>query len=159
MLARITVRSLLYWVKPQLTIEAPLNGLLRFRLPLVALLLSVVSCMAMADPHTDYLLYCRGCHLANGEGVPPDVPTLVNELGKLVSVPGGREYIVRVPGVSLTDMNDKELAAVLNWVLSEFNAESLPDNFQPYTADEIGKSRQKVLIDPLRYRDSLLQKK
>ena len=157
MLARITVRSLLYWVKPQPAIEAPLNGLLRFRLSLVTLLLSVVSYTAVADPHTDYLLYCRGCHLANGEGVPPDVPTLVDELGNIVSVPGGREYIVRVPGVSLTDMNDEQLAAVLNWVLAEFNADTLPNNFRAYTAEEVGTQRARVLIDPLKYRASILE--
>jgi len=156
MLARITVRSLLYWVKPQPTIEAPLNWRQRLRLPLVALLLSVVSYTAVADPLTDYLLYCRGCHLANGEGVPPDVPTLVDELGNIVSVPGGREYIVRVPGVSQTDMNDEQLAAVLNWVLAEFNANTVPKNFRAYTAEEVGTERAKVLIDPLKYRASIL---
>ena len=113
---------------------------------------------AIADPHADYLLYCRGCHLINGEGVPPDVPSLVNEIGKLVAIPGGREYIVRVPGVSQTAMNNDELAAVLNWVLAKFNADTMPEDFKPYTSEEVAAARSKLLIDPLRYRASLLEK-
>jgi len=122
---------------------------------LVALLICGASA-AIADPRTDYLLYCRGCHLINGTGVPPEVPTLVNDIGKLVAIPGGREYIVRVPGVSQTAMNNDELAAVLNWVLAEFNADTTPENFAPYTSEEVGEARAKVLVDPLKYRASLL---
>lgn len=123
----------------------------------LAVLLLCTAGIASADPRTDYLLYCRGCHLINGSGVPPEVPTLVNDIGKLVAIPGGREYIVRVPGVSQTAMNDDELAAVLNWVLAEFNAETTPGNFAPYTSKEIGEARKKVLVDPLKYRASLLE--
>jgi hypothetical protein len=119
-----------------------------------ALLVSVAQC-AFADPHTDYLLYCRGCHLANGEGVPPDVPTL-HELGRLVVSEEGRDYIIRVPGVSQTAMDDEQLAAVLNWILTEFNADDLPDEFRPYSAVEVGEARQKVLADPLKARAALI---
>jgi hypothetical protein len=123
---------------------------------LAALLVSGAS-MAFADPRTDYLLYCRGCHLVNGSGVPPEVPTLVNDIGKIVAIPGGREYIIRVPGVSQTAMNNDELSAVLNWVLAEFNADTTPENFAPYTSEEVGAARQKVLVDPLKFRASLLE--
>jgi hypothetical protein len=123
----------------------------------IGLLLSVFAGgIAVADPHTDYLLYCRGCHLINGKGVPPDVPTLHDELGRLLAIPGGREYLVRVPGVSQNAMKNDELAAVLNWVLMEFNADTLPDDFQPYTEKEVATARAKLLIDPLKYRASLL---
>lgn len=123
---------------------------------LAALLLTMAGA-ATADPKTDYLLYCRGCHLANGTGVPPDVPTLHDELGRLLSVPGGREYIIRVPGVSQTAMNNEQLAAVLNWVMSEFNTNTLPDDFTPYTGEEVGAERVNVLVDPLKHRASLLK--
>ena len=110
----------------------------------------------LADPQTDYLLYCRGCHLRNGEAVPDaNVPSL-HELGPLLVSKEGREYIVRVPGVSQNAMNDERLAAVLNWVLQEFNAHSLPADFRPYTADEVGEARARVLTDPQRYRAKIL---
>ena len=122
----------------------------------LAALLVLLAGSAGADPRTDYLLYCRGCHLADGSGVPrANVPTL-HELGPLVATPAGREYIVRVPGVSQTPMDDATLAAVLNWVMTEFNAGTLPDNFQPYTADEVGRARARVLVDPLRSRARIL---
>jgi len=111
---------------------------------------------ANSDPRTDYLLYCRGCHLADGSSVPPEVPSLIDEIGKLLAIPGGREYIVRVPGVAQTDMNDAELAAVLNWVVAEFNSKTTPKNFQPYTAEYVASTRSKVLDDPLKHRAKLV---
>jgi len=126
------------------------------RILLLAAILPGAMTTAVADPHTDYLLYCRGCHLANGTGVAPDVPTLVDEIGKLVSTPAGREYIVRVPGVSQTAMDDDRLAAVLNWVLAEFNADTTPAEFQPYSGEEVHAARSKVLVDPIKYRASIL---
>jgi len=126
------------------------------RLVLLAALL--LSAHAGADPSSDYLLYCRGCHLANGKGVPPDVPTLHDELGRLIATPEGREYIIRVPGVSQTPMNNERLAAVLNWVMAEFNTSTLPDNFKPYSDREVGKARYKVLVNPVAYRATIVVK-
>ena len=113
---------------------------------------------AVADPHTDYLLYCRGCHLHTGDAVPSaNVPSL-KELAPLLESKEGRDYLVRVPGVAQSGMDDKRLAAVLNWVLENFNADSLPDGFEPFTADEVSEARPKVLADPLRARKEILEK-
>ena len=119
----------------------------------VLLLSGVVD--AADDAHARYLLHCRGCHLANGMGVPPDVPTLVGEIGRLVATPVGREYVVRVPGVSQSGLDDEGLAVVLNWILETFNADTLPAEYRPYSAGEIAEARRKVLADPLRYRRTL----
>ena len=51
-----------------------------------------------ATPALDYMLHCRGCHLADGTGSPGAVPSLTGLFGKFLWVPGGREYLVRVPG-------------------------------------------------------------
>ena len=129
------------------------------RLAYAALLFALTGGASVAsdDARIDYLLYCRGCHLADGTSVPPDVPSLVDEIGRIVSLPGGRDYVVRVPGVAHSDLNDEKLAAVLNWVLTEFNANTLPADFEPYTADYVGRTRKLVLKDPLRHREKLLQ--
>ena len=119
----------------------------------VLLLSGVVD--AADDAQARYLLHCRGCHLANGTGVPPDVPTLVDEIGRLVATPVGREYVVRVPGVSQSGLDDEGLAVVLNWILETFNADTLPAKYRPYSAGEIAEARRKVLADPLRYRRTL----
>ena len=119
----------------------------------VLLLSGVVD--AADDAQARYLLHCRGCHLANGTGVPPDVPTLVDEIGRLVATPVGREYVVRVPGVSQSALSDEGLASVLNWILETFNADTLPADFRPYSIGEIAEARKKVLADPLTYRRTL----
>ena len=120
-----------------------LAGLLAFAAP------------AMADTKTDYLLHCSGCHLADGSGAPDDVPSLRDGLGWIVSVAEGRGYLVRVPGSSQALLNDAELAAVINWVLTEFNSDTLADEFKPLTAKEVGRARSDVLMDPLKFRAEL----
>lgn len=114
-----------------------------------------MSLPVFADTRADYLLHCSGCHLPDGRSVPPDVPTLQDEIGRIVSLPEGRNYIVRVPGAAQTPLNDKELAAVLNWVLAEFNAKTLPADFTPLTENEVREARKYVLADPLRMRAAL----
>jgi len=116
----------------------------------------VAADYAWPDPKADYLLYCRGCHLADGTSVPPEVPSL-HGLAPLLESNTGREYLIRVPGVSQTPMSDERLAAVLNWVVSEFISDALPENFKPFTPAEVGKARVKVLPDPKRYRAKLHQ--
>ena len=130
------------------------------------LITTVVSCTclasllafatpAMADTKTDYLLHCSGCHLADGSGAPDDVPSLRDGLGWIVSVTKGRDYLVRVPGSFQALLDDAELAAVINWVLTEFNSATLADDFQPLTAKEVGRARSDVLMDPLKFRAEL----
>ena len=53
-------------------------------------------------------------------------------------------------------LDDAKLAVVLNLVLERFNADTLPDDFRPYSAVEVAAARKKVLADPLKYRRTLL---
>ncbi len=110
---------------------------------------------ARADPRTNYLLHCGGCHLADGSGAPDEVPSLHHDLGRIVAVEQGREYLVRVPGASQALLNDTDLAAVINWVLREFNSATLSDDFKPLTAEEVGRARADVLLDPAKFRSRL----
>lgn len=123
----------------------------------LALLLALVS-PAEADTRTDYLLHCGGCHLQDGTGAPDDVPSLRDTLGWIVSVPQGREYLARVPGASQSLLDDAKLAAVINWVLTEFNSATLTDDFRPLTAVEVGEARGDVLMNPLKLRAELWRK-
>lgn len=117
-----------------------------------ALALLVLAPLAAASPRTNYLLYCSGCHGTDGSSRPPNVPTLRSELGRLVAVPGGRDYLVRVPGASHSPLDDAQLAEVMNWVLGEFNADTLPAQFSPLTTEEVAHARRQVLMDPLKHR-------
>jgi hypothetical protein len=121
----------------------------------LTLALFVIEGTVAASPRSDFLLHCAGCHLPEGTGVPPEVPTLVDSLGVIAASDEGRDYIARVPGASQAPISDARLAAVLNWVLMEFNKETLPESFKPLTAREVGESRARVLSDPLKMRQEL----
>ena len=124
------------------------------RLISVILLLAVAG-SAGANPRSDFLLHCAGCHQPNGSGAPPAVPSLVGTLGKIVASAEGRDYLARVPGAAQAPLTDEQLAAVLNWILKEFNSDSLPASFKPLKGREVGKSRARVLADPLKMRNEL----
>ncbi len=106
-----------------------------------ALALLLASSTVFADARTDYMLNCQGCHAADGRGSEGHVPDLRQELGLLLRAPGGREYLVQVPGSRNAAIDDAALAAVLNWMLPTFSSTTLPGNFMPYTANEIARLR------------------
>jgi len=126
--------------------------ILRIWLIILALGWLVSQTANAASARINYLLYCSGCHLPSGEGKSPNVPTLHNELGRMISVPEMRSYLVRIPGASQAPISDSELADVTNWILEEFNAQTLPVNFEKYTGGEVTQARENVLADPLKYR-------
>lgn len=105
-----------------------------------------------ASPRINYLLYCTGCHAADGAGKPPNVPSLRDELGRMISVPEMRSYLVRIPGASQAPISDADLTDIINWLLHEFNSNTLPANFEEYTIEEVSNARRNILADPLRYR-------
>ena len=104
----------------------------------------------------DYLLHCSGCHRPDGTGSAPDVPSLRGTMGSLVATPEGREYIARVPEVAQSPLDDADLARLLNWVLQEFNADTLPARFRPLEGAEVGAARARILADPIRERESIV---
>jgi mono/diheme cytochrome c family protein len=130
------------------------------RLALLLALVAVPLAAAQAEDRVraNYLLACRGCHLVDGSGVPPEVPSLRDTLGQFATSREGRDYLVRVPGVAQSRLNDEELAEVINWVLTEFNTTGLSKNFRPFTAREVAAVRGNILADPVGYRSKLLEK-
>lgn len=110
---------------------------------------------AAGSPQFNYILHCQGCHLADGQATPGKIPPLVGA-GKFLVVEGGREFLVRVPGVSLSIIPDDELAELMNWMLYRFSAEDMPAEFEPYTAEEVGRYRQEPLVEVETVRAGLL---
>jgi mono/diheme cytochrome c family protein len=120
----------------------------------IAFALCIGASAAHAEtPRVNYMLQCQGCHGAEGRGAPGTVPTLAG-VGRFLAVPGGREYLVRVPGSSQSALADAELAEVLNWMIREFD----PRDFAPYTAEEVARVRRPPLDDVTAARRELLQK-
>ena len=126
-----------------------------------AVLLLVASpAVATADysAKTNYILHCQGCHGGDGiGGVPNEVPPLLNSVGYFLRVPGGRRYLMQVPGISQAPMSDPELAAVLNYMLKRYSAAQLPATFQPYTAEEVSGARRSR-ADVVALRNALVAK-
>jgi mono/diheme cytochrome c family protein len=113
---------------------------------------------AKGDPPDQlYMLNCWGCHRPNGEGIPGTAPPLKGAVDFL-RVPGGREYLISVPGVALSPLSNEQAAEVMNWILKSFSKDRLPIDFKSYTAAEIGKARTTHLLDIKKARADLMTK-
>lgn len=123
---------------------------MRLALSAIALVIVLVLAPAFtangASPHVNYMLHCQGCHLPDGTATPGIIPPLVGA-ARFLSAEGGREYLVRVPGVALSTISSDELAALVNWMLEQFSPGLVPDDFKPYTADEVAEYRLRPLIE------------
>ena len=116
----------------------------------------VADARAEQSLQTLYTLNCSGCHGAEGRGVPDaGIPNL-NEAGGYVRTPLGREYLIEVPGLSQSRLDDSTAARLLNWVLQKFSAERLPADFKPYTTAEVTRFRADKVSDPKKRRDAIL---
>lgn len=104
----------------------------------------------------NYMLNCQGCHLPDGSGSAGSVPKMNDFVGYFLHVPGGREFIVQVPGVTSAPLSDQDLAEVMNWLLLSFSGAQLPQPFEPYSAAEISRLRQEPLLDVHQRRRELL---
>jgi hypothetical protein len=125
--------------------------------------LGALACLVAAaaraeDPRVDYMLQCQGCHLADGSGSPGAVPDLRGSLGRLVSVPGGREYLVRVPGAAQSPLSDQRLAALLDWMLREFGGAGAAVDFEPYRPEQVARWRAEPYLDVQAVRRELINR-
>jgi mono/diheme cytochrome c family protein len=115
---------------------------------LLALALATGARVASAyTPDVEFALNCQGCHRADGSGTPDTVPALADSVARFLAVPGGREFLVQVPGVAQAPLGDAALAAVVNWMLDRYDRTHVPKDFAPYTADEVGRLRRTPLVD------------
>lgn len=72
-------------------------------------------------------------------------PSLAGMVARFTNVPGGREYLARVPGVATAPLSDADLAELLNWTLWRFDAAHLQPDFKPYSAQELAGLRARPL--------------
>lgn len=114
----------------------------------VMLLLAMQPMTVVADTDAaarnaplNYMLHCQGCHMDDGAGRPGFVPDLRNSVARFLRLPEGRAYLARVPGTAQSFLNDEDRAAVLNWMVTRFDAKHVPAQFVPYTAAELAQYR------------------
>jgi hypothetical protein len=94
----------------------------------------------------NWTLNCQGCHRPDGSGSEGTAPSLAGAVSKFLNVPGGRDYLGRVPGVATSPLGNADLAELMNWMFWRFDKEHMPADYVPFTAEEIGRLR----ISPLR---------
>lgn len=102
---------------------------------------------------------CLACHQATGQGLPGVFPPLAGHAPELIAVEGGREFIIKsilyglqgpitVDGVAynglmpgFAHLSDPDIAAVVNYTLTEWGNEALLVDFTPYSAEEVAVLR------------------
>jgi cytochrome c553 len=105
----------------------------------------------------NWTLNCQGCHRPDGTGSAGTAPSLAGTVSRFLAVPGGREYLGRVPGVATSPLPDADLAELMNWIFWRFDKEHLPANFEPFTAAELGRLRTRPLrLEAAQMRTELL---
>ncbi len=95
----------------------------------------------------DYILACAGCHGLTGVSNSALVPSLKGLVGYYLNLPEGRAYLPRLPNVAFSTLNDEQLAAVLNYMVFDIGADSVPPGSRPYVAAEVGKWRRQPLTE------------
>ncbi len=99
---------------------------------------------------------CAACHLPSAKGVAGMFPPLTGRLGSLANSSQGRDYLVMVIEAGLmgsltiegavyrgvmppqgAGLGDQGIAVALNYLLQEFNAESLGETWNPFTPKEV----------------------
>jgi mono/diheme cytochrome c family protein len=102
-----------------------------------------------------YVLHCAGCHGVDGAGLPQSYVPGLKRLGDFLRLPGGREFVIKVPGVMGSGLDDAQVAEVANWVLSTIAKDSVPPQHTPYAAADVARARATPLVDVLAERRRL----
>ncbi|MBS0374125.1 MAG: cytochrome C [Proteobacteria bacterium] len=100
-----------------------------------------------ADVAQNYVLFCGGCHGLDGAGVRHRVPALRDTVGRFLRADGGRELLLRFPGVTNSQLSDAGLAAVMNWCVARFGGDDRSAAPAPYTAAEVRAARSEPLLN------------
>jgi mono/diheme cytochrome c family protein len=90
-----------------------------------------------------YVLTCSGCHgvegLASKEG---RVPALAGSIGHFMKAPEARNFLPQAPGIMTSGLNDRDVQALMNWMVPALSGPSLSGGFEPYSLEEIAQARK-----------------
>lgn len=111
---------------------------------------------ALAEPEQDYVLHCQGCHGPDGRGSADGAPPFPGNLRALASHPAGREYLLRVPGVTYSELDDERIAAVMNWLIARFDPPGVGEEVRAFTREEVARLRPRPLLSVPRARAEAL---
>ncbi len=106
----------------------------------------------------NYMIHCQGCHLPEAVGYPGKVPRMRDFVGYFLHSQEGREFIIRVPGVSTSSLRNDQVTELMNWLLLTYSAPQLPKNFVPFTVNEVAALRPDPEPDPEATRKRILER-
>lgn len=122
------------------------------RLVAIALLSGIASAEAepalplLTTPQSDYVEHCSGCHGMQGNSAPAPIPVLRDRVGYFMCTREGREYLIRLPNVAYSAIDDnQELADMMNFVVFGLGGASAPRTAKPFTAAEVARLRRDAL--------------
>ncbi|MEO0413230.1 MAG: cytochrome C [Pseudomonadota bacterium] len=131
---------------PSLThVTAALSAVLWLALPTFVAAQAPPGVAHVGKARQNWILQCQGCHRADASGTAETTPAMNGIIAKFLKVPGGREFLVQVPGVATAPLSDDALASLVNWTLWTFDKDNLPGDFVPYSAREVGGLRKNPL--------------
>lgn len=107
-------------------------------------------------PRVNYILRCTGCHGMEGAGSEQaGIPDFRGYVGTFARSGDGRLYLMHVPGVTNASLGDGEIAAVMNFVIESFAAESRDPAAPAFTAAEVTALRARPVADVVALRRSV----
>lgn len=105
-----------------------------------------------------WVLHCAGCHGVDGAGSALGRVPDLRGLGAFLRVDGGRAFVIKVPGVMGSGLDDAQVAEVTNWLLATLARASVPDGHRPFDADEVSRARAQALVDVAAERQRLVER-
>jgi hypothetical protein len=69
----------------------------------------------------------------------------------------GRAFLVQVPGVVQAPLDDRAVAALMNWMLAHYAGKEANPSFEPYTEQEVASMRSETPIDVAATRARLIE--
>lgn len=128
---------------------------------IIALLAAVLSLAAPGSharensPEQNYILRCSGCHDMDGSGLERGgIPPLPGYLGAFVSDPAGRSYLMHVPGVIASGLNDSQLAILMNYLNQKWGNPQA----KPFSEAEVRQLRAEPIDDVVKYRREIVRR-
>ncbi|MBU2979871.1 cytochrome c [Alteromonas sp. C1M14] len=106
-----------------------------------------------------YALFCGGCHGLDGMGeIEADVPQMPPNIGAFLYDEEGAWYMVNVGGVMSAGISDKDAADIMNYVITSFGANSVPNSTYRFTEQQIAKLRKQPPDDLVKLRRDIAKR-
>lgn len=105
-----------------------------------------------------WVLHCAGCHGVDGAGSTLGRVPDLRRVGAFLQVDGGRDFVIKVPGVMGSGLDDAQVAEVTNWLLATLAPGSVPAGHQPFDATEVSRARGQPLTDVAGERQRLVER-